>query len=102
VDQATIDNLKAVFTENDQPRVWYLVTPDGKRRISRAVVETIGKDLTCTLAPIDAAAKIPKEINAADLYETPEDALAAFDVQQAADRDKAVADVDSWSGGKIG
>ena len=96
MNQATIDALRAIFEDGETAKTYFVVTSGGKHRLSPVAIESIDAELNCTISAVDAGSKIGSVVPATELYETPNDALTAFDAKQGDERDIAVQDWENW------
>lgn len=96
MNQATIDTLTAIFEDGETVKTYFVVTPEGKHRLSPVVIESIDAQLNCTIRAVDAGSKISFAMPIIDIHETPVLALTAFKANQAVELDKAKQDETNW------
>jgi hypothetical protein len=96
MNQATIDALRAIFEADATAKTYFVVTPEGKHRLSPVTIGNIDAQLNCAIQPVDAGSKISFAMHIAEIYETPTLALAAFKNSQATELGKAEQDETNW------
>lgn len=96
MNQATIDTLTAIFKDGETAKTYYVVTSEGKHRLSPVTIESIDAQQNCAIQPVDAGSKVSFAVPVAEVYETPALALAAFRIDQATELDKAEQDETNW------